>query len=158
MCIKKRLKFIVSVALTAIFASQQTMFLTVAASEITGVLPANNNTYNIKPTALITGTDTAYRKYTDFRLEQGDVANLIFKYGDNAVNTFVNLVDNQININGIVNSVDKSGNFYNGRAVFVSPNGMVVGASGVINVGSLGVYTPNQATYTDYKNNPRADL
>ena len=52
--------------------------------------------------------------------------------------------------NGIVNTM-RDGNFYNGQAVFVSPNGMVVGASGVLNVGSLAVYTPNSDDFKNYK-------
>src|SRR5574344_2888162 len=52
----------------------------------------------------------------------------------------------------------RDGNFYNGKAVFVSPNGMVVGSSGVINVGSLSVVTPNADTYNYYKANPSSDL
>ena len=46
----------------------------------------------------------------------------------------------------------KGNNFYNGHAVFVSPNGMVVGASGVLNVGSLSVLTPTTDKYNEFKN------
>ena len=37
--------------------------------------------------------------------QKGDIANLIFKYGTENVSKFVNLVDNQVNINGLVNSM-----------------------------------------------------
>ncbi len=149
-------KLIVSAALTTMFMAQQTMCLSVIASEISGI-NQTKGTFNINPTARISDTDIGYRKYVKFELDQGDVANLIYQYGNKDINTFVNLVDDKILINGIVNSV-RDGNYYNGKAVFVSPNGMVVGASGVLNVGSLGVYTPTQSTYDDYKKNPRADL
>ena len=129
---------------------------TVNASEITGVI-GNNGIYNINPSALINGTDIGYRKYKDFTLDKNDVANLIFKYGATDVSTFINLVDNQININGLVNSM-RDGAFYNGKAVFVSPNGMIVGASGVLNVGSLSITTPTQDNYNYYKANPNANL
>lgn len=46
----------------------------------------------------------------------------------------------------------RGNNFYDGHAVFISPNGMVVGASGVLNVGSLSVVTPSNDTYNGLKN------
>ena len=153
---RKRQKRIIASMLTTLFVAQQSMLLSVVASEISGV-NGNNGVYNINPSALINGTDMGYRKYKDFTLDKGDIANLIYKYGNTDVSTFINLVDNKININGIVNTM-RDGNFYNGKAIFVSPNGMVVGASGVLNVGSLGVYTPNDVVYTRYKENPQADL
>ena len=129
---------------------QQTMGLSVfAASTISGVTNGGSGSFNIDPTTKNNGT--GFRHYQDFNLGQGDVANLNFA----DINTFVNMVDNQVVINGIVNSVRGNG-FYNGKAVFISPNGMVVGASGVLNVGSLGVYAPNSIDYTNLKNSPSA--
>src|SRR5574344_1592973 len=152
----KNRKKIAATLLSVLFLSNQSLTIMAVATEITGVT-GNNGVYNINPTAIITGSDMGYRKYKDFDLSQGDIANLIYKYGTKDVSTFVNLVDNKININGIVNSM-RDGNFYNGKAVFVSPNGMVVGSSGVINVGSLSVVTPNADTYNYYKANPSSDL
>ena len=139
---------------------QQTMGLSVfAASTISGVTNGGSGSFNIDPTTKTNGT--GFRHYQDFNLGQGDVANLNFA----DINTFVNMVDNQVVINGIVNSVRGNG-FYNGKAVFISPNGMVVGASGVLNVGSLGVYTPfnkytggenDSAALTEYYNNSVKD-
>ena len=153
---RKVAKRVVCAVLTAAFIIQQSMFVSALATNITNVT-GNNGVYNIDPTAIIKGTDIGLRKYQDFNLSQGDIANLIFKYGAKDVNTFLNLVDNTIRIDGVVNSM-RDGNFYNGRAIFVSPNGMVVGASGVLNVGSLGVYTPNTEAYTKFKNNPSSDF
>ena len=156
---RKRTQRLVSAALTSLFLLHQTMMISAFATNITNVALTNGgtgSTYNIDPTAVITNTDIGYRKYLDFELSQGDIANLIFKKGDKNINTFINLVDNKININGVINSM-RDGGFYNGRAIFVSPNGMVVGASGVLNVGSLGVYTPNTETYNRYKNNPTSN-
>ncbi len=146
----------VSLFLATLFICNQTTLISAMASEITGV-NGNNGVYNINPTAMINGSDIGYRKYKDFNLDKGDIANLIYQYGNRDVETFVNLVDNKININGVVNSM-RDGNFYNGKAIFVSPNGMVVGASGVLNVGSLSITTPTQETYNYYKANPNADL
>ena len=151
---RKRNQRIISAALTSLFMFQQTMMLSAFSTEITGVI-GNNGIYNINPTAV--NGSMGYRKYNDFDLSKGDVANLNFLKGNKNIETFVNLVNNKINIEGTVNSM-RGNNFYNGKAVFVSPKGMVVGASGVLNVGSLGIYTPNQSTYNYYLNNPENSL
>lgn len=145
---RKRSKRIVASALTALFIAQQSMLLSVVASDISGVT-GNNGVYNINPTNA--NGDVGFRHYENFNLSKGDIANLIYKYGATDIETFVNMVDNQININGLVNTMRNNG-FYNGKAIFISPNGMVVGASGVLNVGSLGVYTPTQGNYDVLKN------
>ncbi len=152
----RRIKRILAALITSVFVTQQTMLLSAVATDITGVA-GNNGVYNIDPTAVIKNTDIGYRKYKNFNLSEGDIANLMFQYGIKDINTFINLVDNQIKIDGVVNTM-RGNNFYNGRAIFVSPNGMVIGASGVLNVGSLGVYTPNTDVYNKYKNNPSSDL
>ena len=106
------------------------MPLNTLASEITGITP-NGNTYNIEA-AKVSGS-TGFRHYDKFDLSKGDIANLIYK---NDYSKFVNLVNEQIKINGLVQTL-KDNSFYNGHAIFVSPNGMIVGASGLLNVGSL---------------------
>ncbi|MBP5447690.1 MAG: leukotoxin LktA family filamentous adhesin, partial [Treponema sp.] len=110
---------------------------------ITGVDPSGN-TYNI--VAEKVSGDTGFRHYDNFSLQNDYVANLIYR---DSYSKFVNLVDSQITINGIVNTM-KGGNFYNGHAIFVSPNGMVVGSSGFLNVGSLSVLTPSQGKFDDF--------
>jgi len=136
-------------ALTVGFLMQQSIMLDTFATEITGV-QGNNGIYNINPTDK--NGDIGFRQYQKFNLSEGDIANLIFKFGKENVSKFVNLVDNTININGIVNSM-RDGNFYNGHAIFISPNGMVVGSSGVLNVGALSVFTPSQSDYKKYLDN-----
>ena len=146
----KNQKRTIAVLLTGLFMVQQTMGLSVfAASTISKVTNGGSGSFNIDPDTKNNGT--GFRHYQDFNLGQGDVANLNFA----DINTFVNMVDNQVVINGIVNSVRGNG-FYNGKAVFISPNGMVVGASGVLNVGSLGVYAPNSVDYKLLKDKPSA--
>lgn len=123
---------------------------------VTGVPGADlaGNIYNIDPSQV--NGDVGYRYYDNFNLTSGDVANLIFqaKNGDQrALNTFINLVggSDKININGILNTIDGNGAFKNGHAVFISPNGMVVGASGVLNIGTLSVLTPEQNKFNALK-------
>lgn len=117
------------------------------ATNITGVT-GTGNTYNINP-AFING-DVGYRKYDNFQLSEGDIANLIYNGTKNGKNRnlehFVNLVKNKVDINGVLNTT-RNGNFYNGNAIFITPGGLAVGASGVLNVGSLSVATPTTSKY-----------
>ncbi len=154
--IKAGKRQIVASALTFCFFLQQSFCMQVMASYIPGAsVVQDGNTFNIYPDA--TNGDIGYRKGPNFDLDKGDVANLIFhdKIEGNDINTFLNLIDNRININGIVNTVNKNGGFTNGHAVFISPNGMVVGSSGVLNVGALTVLTPDSDTYERYKSDIR---
>ena len=112
------------------------------ASTISGITP-QDNIYNIEAEK-VSGS-TGFRQYDTFDLTDGDIANLVYK--DN-YDKFLNMVDTQISINGIVNTV-KDNNFYNGRAIFVSPSGIVIGSTGVLNVGSLSLL--NTSGYDDLK-------
>ena len=82
-------------------------------------------------------------RFTKFDVGANQIANLYFQTSANAptFDTLVNTVESQINISGTVNAVRNSkigGNLY-----FLSPEGMVVGAGGVINAGSLTVIGAN---------------
>lgn len=121
----------------------------VNATDITGIT-GNNGIYNINPEKV--NGEVGYRKYNNFDLSAGDIANLIYKSGSSRdIETFINLVNSGVNINGILNTV-RDGSFYNGRAVFITPGGMTIGASGVLNVGSLAVATPTSGAYKDLAN------
>lgn len=139
-------KLVVSLLAVCLLAGQSLA----NATDISGVT-GNNGIYDINPTDK--HGDVGFRQYNNFNLSEGDIANLIFKYGAENVSKFVNLVDNQVNINGLVNSM-RDGKFYNGQAIFISPKGLVVGASGVLNVGSLSVLTPTQNDYDKFKAAP----
>ena len=127
--------------------------------------------YEFRPDAV--NGDVGFKQFLEFNLGKGDVANFIYqwmqknnahvdengsvvwdtKFGD--INTFINLVDGQVNINGIVNALQQVGGGLknDGNLIFISPNGMVVGASGVLNVGNLSVISPTQNDYTNLKSN-----
>ena len=120
------------------------------ATDITGV-SGINGVYNIDPE--INKGSVGFRHYENFYLSDGDVANLVMKLGGRNLGTFINLVDNKVNIQGLLNTV-RNGQFVDGHAVFISPKGMVVGQNGVLNVGSLSVLTPGLSTYEGLKKNP----
>ena len=140
-------KQLVIAAMVAIFS-----VTSASASDITGITGVNG-VFDITPDQI--NGDVGYRQYDNFTLSQGDIANLIFEGIKNGsirnIEAFVNLVQNKIDINGIVNSM-RDGKFHNGHAIFISPNGMTIGASGVLNVGTLSVATPTQQKYNELLN------
>jgi len=124
------------------------------ASDISGVNPmqsGGSNIYNINPEK-VNSSGLGFRQYEKFNLSNGDAANFIMT----DISKFVNLVDSKVNINGLVNTVNADFSKSNGGLVFVSPEGFVVGSTGVLNVGSLSVYTPDSNSYkklsSDLKN------
>jgi hypothetical protein len=104
-------------------------------------------------TATISGGD-AFNSFQNFAISSGNTVDLIVPA---AVNNLVNLVhDGPVVINGILNSY-KNGQI-GGNIVFADPQGILVGASGVLNVGAINFTTPttqflnqlvNQAGHVD---------
>ena len=110
-----------------------------------------DNVYNIDPQR--TNGDFAYNRFSKFELGQGYIANLKF---DTA--TLANLVHDKIIINGIVNAV-RNGQI-DGHLMFLSPNGIAVGASGVINAGQFTGLVPSAVDFEKLYNsaNPNTDI
>nr|WP_302311017.1 leukotoxin LktA family filamentous adhesin [Parasutterella excrementihominis] len=63
-------------------------------------------------------------------------------------NHLVNFVDNKISVNGTVNAL--KGSKVGGNLYFVSPQGMIVGKTGVINAGSLTAVITTDDAYKKY--------
>ena len=83
-------------------------------------------------------------RFQDFQVGKNDTANLYFKTSKDSqqhLDTLVNTVQTKIDINGTVNAI--RANKIGGNLYFLSPQGMVVGAGGVINAGSLTAITTN---------------
>ncbi len=167
---------------------QQSFAYQVLASTITNadgsaIKPSvGDNTWNIGPDAV--NGQTGFKHFDQIDLSKGDVLNFIYSYinqsginvdwnADNkthsahltpdaqakAINTFIALVNQGVNVNGIVNALQSAGGPLksDGNLMIISPGGLVVGASGVLNVGSLSVISPTQTSYdslTKYLNLP----
>ena len=87
-----------------------------------------NKVYNIEVQKKLSN-QVGVNKFKDFNLSKGHIANIQF----DKLQTLANLVDNKISINGTVNAL-RDGKI-GGNLYFLSPNGIAVGASGVINAG-----------------------
>ena len=110
-------------------------------SNVTGTaVLVNGNRTNITTTTI--SGNAAFNAFSRFDVAAGNTVNLVVP---GAVNTLVNLVANPISVYGTLNSV-RNGTI-GGHLVFASPDGMLVGAGGVINTGRLSVFTPNRADF-----------
>ena len=88
------------------------------------------------------GNSVGLNRFQDFQVGKNDMANMYFKTAKDSpknLDTLVNTVQNRIDINGTVNAIRD--NKIGGNLYFLSPEGMVVGAGGVINAGSLTAIT-----------------
>ncbi|MGA6104696.1 leukotoxin LktA family filamentous adhesin [Pseudomonas solani] len=84
---------------------------------------------------------TGFNSFSHFQVGSGNTVNL---YVPGGASNLVNLVhDSRVVINGTLNGVLADGNRIGGHIIFADPHGLVVGASGVVNVGSLTITTPS---------------
>ena len=115
----------------------------------------NNNITNISTTTTNQAGTVGINTFGKFNVTQGDIVNF------NLINNqskLANLIfdSSASQINGIVNS------YMNGQiggdVLFANPNGFVVGAAGVFNVGSLTLITPTEdfmkSLFSGNANNP----
>ena len=109
----------------------------------------NGNVYNIDPEG--SNGNFAYNRFKEFNLPQNQIANLKF---DNAA-TLANLVNNKVQIDGIVNAV--KGSAIDGHLIFLSPQGIAVGSTGVINAGQFTGIVPTKDDFDKLYNANNSD-
>ena len=126
---KKRRAMLATLA-TLILASPFNAHASTITTKDGKTLTPTDNVYNIEVQQKLSNK-LGVNKFKDFDLSSGDIANMQF----GTLNTLANLVDNRININGTVNAL-RNGQI-GGNLYFLSPNGIAVGATGVINAGSF---------------------
>lgn len=107
---------------------------------LNGTSIQTNGTVTTVNTTTVRGS-TGFNSFGDFKLVAGDTVNLNLPGG---TENLVNLVHNsRAEINGTLNAF-KNGSI-GGHVIFADPLGVVVGSSGVLNVGSLTITTPSTA-------------
>ena len=103
-----------------------------------------NGTISDITTSTVRGAN-AFNSFTDFTVTNGNTVNL---HLPDATDNLINLVtDSRAVIDGTLNSI-KSGRI-GGNVVFADPHGIVVGATGILNVGSLLLVAPTQGFMDD---------
>lgn len=162
---KEASSLIVPVELLVLEASLLTLPLTAVAEALdhaitvdpnwtgTTITSSKNNLHHEISTAHINGS-VAANKFTKFQVGEKHLVDMILPENTNHL---VNFVDNKISVNGTVNALKEisvnnaikekkvGGNLY-----FVSPQGMIVGKTGVINAGSLTAVITTDDAYKKY--------
>ncbi len=160
-------KKLLSVLLGLSFVLQQSLFYQALAieSNITdnngNAIPKVDGEFNIGPDIVDFSRKLGFKEFRDLTLAEQDVLNFLYNaythaggnFGHGDIDTFVALVQNGVNIQGVLNALTDIGGELkqNGNLVFISPKGVVVGASGILNVGSLSVITPSQDNLGNFR-------
>lgn len=127
----------------------------VTATTVSAPVAQGAGTLTTVRTATTSGNN-AYNYFSTFNVAAPDTVDLLLPGG--TVN-LVNLVDNQALIWGRVNSIVSSGQI-GGNVFFADPQGLVLGAGGIINAGSLAIVTPSpdfMNGFFDANGNPTAE-
>ncbi len=97
------------------------------------------------------GFNLGVNQFQKYQVTAGDIANMYFqtKNGQLKADSLVNLVNSRINIEGTVNAI-KNGRI-DGDLYFISPNGMAVGKTGVINAGRLVGLVPDNTVFGNFE-------
>lgn len=110
---------------------------------VNGLTTATSIKVNGAVTDITTGSvrgSTGFNSFGNFTVGKDNTVNVYVPPG---ASNLVNLVqDSQAVVNGTLNGMLMDGKI-GGNIIFADPQGMVVGANGVINVGSLTVTTPS---------------
>lgn len=91
----------------------------------------NGNVWNVTTNKYVNNGQTGINQFDKFTIDKGSIANLQMGKGSQ----LLNLVNQHITVDGVVNAIKD--NKIGGDLIFVSPTGMTVGTTGVINAGSL---------------------
>ena len=130
-------------SLTPVWASNISATDLTHGGTITKITNGSGDIYNITEQQH-KGT-LGYNAFKDFTVTQGDIVNMHLA---NDTTKLLNLVTEQISISGMVNSYQNSK--IGGNVYFISPKGIMVGATGVINVGSLVMGTNYKNAYNEF--------
>ena len=97
----------------------------------------NGNVHQLYAQEVAANADFAVNRFSRFELGSGDIANMYFRLNKSGLDksNLINLVNNKVDINGTVNAI--KGGRIDGNLFFISPTGIAVGPSGVINTGSF---------------------
>ncbi len=96
--------------------------------------------------------------YDDFNLDQNEIANMHFNQRGGSTYAFnlVNFVNAHVDINGTLNAIRDGA--VDGNLYFLSPEGIAVGASGVINAGGFTAYAVDSSDFKDLRDGDMDDL
>ena len=106
----------------------------------TVVTQAGSTVTDIHTSTLIGGGAGGLNSFQRFNVDEGHTVNLHLPPG---ATSLINLVHQEASeIQGVLNSIQ--GDRIGGNVYFLNPHGVIVSKTGVVNVGSLYLYTPAQ--------------
>ena len=108
-------------------------------------ISTSGNVANIATEKIVADGKIGVNRFAEFAVAQNHIVNL--KLPGSAGN-LLNFVETGIEVNGTVNSV--IGNAVGGNLFFVTPQGMTVGKTGVINAGSLTAVVTTQDAFKEW--------
>ena len=145
----RRMVGMVMVVLQAVYpalASAQTVILPDGRTQT--AVGNSGPVWNVS-TQTVTGSN-AFNSFSAFSVGSGSTVNL--HVPSSAIN-LINIVrDQRTDVHGVLNAI-KDGRI-GGNVWFANPHGFLVGAGGVVNVGSLTVVTPTQQFVDDFFSAP----
>ncbi|MDR1941931.1 MAG: leukotoxin LktA family filamentous adhesin, partial [Endomicrobium sp.] len=145
-------KKIVAVFSAVLFAFAQTGFAQMIVTDgktDTSVL-VNGNVSDVHTNT--SSGNTAFNSFKQFDVYLNNTVNLHLK---NGINNLVNLVsDKTTNIDGVLNAY-KNGKI-GGNVFFLNPNGIIIGKSGIVNVGALTLAAPTKEFMDSIINSDRS--
>lgn len=96
--------------------------------------------------------------YDKFNLSENEIANMHFNQrgGSDYAFNLVNFVNEHVDINGTLNAIRDGA--IDGNLYFLSPEGIAVGKSGVINAGGFTAYAVDSGDFKDLRDGDMDDL
>ena len=145
-----RAQWVAPVLTAGIFLQAATGFASTITDAGGNSLAGSGNVHNLYVQKVLDNNNIGLNKFKEYKISTGHIANMYFneKNGSVYVNNLVNLVkENRIDIQGTVNAI-KNGRI-DGNLYFISPNGMTVGKTGVINAGRFGAFVPDTSYWDE---------
>jgi filamentous hemagglutinin family protein len=114
----------------------------------------NGNTADIYAGKMINNQTIAVNNFSKFNVSSGDIANMHFNTaaGNPKADSLVNFSRSSMDINGTINAMGKGGSG-TGNIYFFTPQGITVGANGMINATNIYMAVPSTATMDRMLNN-----
>lgn len=109
------------------------------------LVSTTGNVSNITTDKIVDGGKIAVNRFADFTVDKNHIANLKLP---KSVDNLLNFVEKGVEVNGTVNSL--KGEAVGGNLFFVTPQGMTIGATGVINAGSLTSVVTTQDAFDNW--------
>ena len=146
---KTRAQWVAPVLTAGILLQEATGFASTITDADGNSLTGSGNVCNLYVQTMLDNNNIGLNRFKEYRISNGDIANMYFnkENGTSYANNLVNLVKSRIDINGTVNAL-RNGKI-DGNLYFISPDGMTIGKTGVINAAGFGAFVPDSSYWDE---------